>query len=54
MLNLNFNNVKTEVSIEMISLYLGLELNNNKELAHELIKEREKIYLGDNFFSWIN
>ena len=49
MLNLNFNNVKTEVAIEMISLYLGLELNNNKELAHELIKEREKIYLGDNF-----
>lgn len=49
MLNLNFNNVKTEVAIEMISLYLGLELNNNKKLAHELIKEREKIYLGDNF-----
>ena len=40
MLNSNFNNVKTEVAIEMISLY--------KELSHKLIKERERIYLGDN------
>lgn len=48
MLNSNFNNVKTEVAIEMISLYIGLELKNDKELAHKLIKERERIYLGDN------
>lgn len=47
MSNLSFNNVKTEVAIEMISLYIGLELNNNKELANKLIQEREKIYLGD-------
>ena len=47
MLNSNFNNVKTEVAIEMISLYIGLELND-KELSHKLIKERERIYLGDN------
>lgn len=48
MSNLNFNNVKTEVAIEMISLYIGLESRNNKELTHKLIKERERIYLGDN------
>ena len=48
MLNSNFNNVKTEVAIEMISLYIGLELKNDKELSHKLIKERERIYLGDN------
>ena len=33
MLNSNFNNVKTEVAIEMISLYIGLELKNDKELS---------------------
>lgn len=48
MSNLNFSNVKTEVAIEMISLYIGLELKNDKELVHKLIKERERIYLGDN------
>ena len=48
MLNSNFNNVKTEVAIEMISLYIGLELKNDKELSNKLIKERERIYLGDN------
>ena len=37
MLNSNFNNVKTEVAIEMISLYIGLELKNDKELSHKLI-----------------
>lgn len=45
---LNFNNVKTEVAIEIISLYIGLELKNDKKLTNKLIKEREKIYLGDN------
>ena len=49
MLNSNFNNVKTEVAIEMISLYIGLELKNDKELSHKLIKERERIYLGDKY-----
>ena len=43
MLNSNFNNVKTEVAIEMISLYIGLKLNKDKQLKHKLIKEREKI-----------
>ena len=48
MLNSNFNNVKTEVAIEMISLYIGMELKNDKEQSHKLIKERERFYLGDN------
>ena len=37
MLNSNFNNVKTEVAIEMISLYIGLELKNDKEFIWEII-----------------
>ena len=32
----------------MISFYIGLELQNDKELSHKLMKERERIYLGDN------
>ncbi len=48
MANLDFNNVKTEVALEMISLYIGLEFKTNKELANKLIKERDAIYLGNN------
>lgn len=41
------DNIKTEVALEMISLYIGLAMKNNKELALNLIKERDSIYLGN-------
>lgn len=47
MTDLKFNNVKTEVAIEIISLYIGLKLENDKKLVQKLIEERDRIYLGD-------
>lgn len=41
------DNIKTEVALEMISLYIGLAMKNNKELALNLIKERDSIYLSN-------
>lgn len=41
------DNIKAEVALEMISLYIGLAMKNNKELALNLIKERDSIYLGN-------
>lgn len=47
MTDLKFNNVKIEVAIEIISLYIGLKLENDKKLVQKLIEERDRIYLGD-------
>lgn len=47
MSKLEKNYVKTEVALEMISLYIGLEIKNDKKLAEKLIKERDNIYLGN-------
>lgn len=49
MSSLKLNNVKTEVAIEIISLYICLALKDDKELVQRLIDEREKIYLGDKY-----
>ena len=49
MSSLKLNNVKTEVAIEIISLYICLVLKDDKELVQRLIDEREKIYLGDKY-----
>ena len=41
-------NIKFEVAIEVISMYIAIaKKNGDIEKLMKLIKEREKIYLGD-------
>lgn len=48
MANLKIDSIKTEVALEMISLYIGLALKENKKITNHLIKERDLIYQGNN------
>ena len=41
-------NIETEVAIEIISMYIAIEYKNNNFVEVEKLKEKEKIYRGDN------
>ncbi|MBO5005220.1 MAG: hypothetical protein J6D03_08300 [Clostridia bacterium] len=43
------DNVKFEVALEVISMYISIAIaNNDMELAERLKKEKKEMYLGNN------